>query len=170
MLRKRRLVITDVSGWPIILIFKGQSKENEDYLILECGTTDRLSRNVGNYQSTKSEDSWRMLSSNRMCPPVACKLVTESSEENTAHIFVVGGTISLHLEDYQISLLWTLQPTQYISRCTNPGHHLIHFTFGVFRHVKLAPAVCGTGLKCVIATLGYPALYPSAHSCYREAV
>jgi hypothetical protein len=43
------LIVTDVSGQPIGPIFKSQAVQYLDCLILEDGT-DRLSRNVGNYQ------------------------------------------------------------------------------------------------------------------------
>lgn len=71
--------------------------------------------------------------------------------------------LAFHLQDGQVSLLLTLQPAQYISRCTNTEHYVIYFTFFflVFRHVELPPAVCNTGRKCVIATLRYTALYSS---------
>ena len=50
--RQRRLVRTDVSGQHVGPIFKGQAvQEDLDCVTLEAGT-DRLSRNVGTYQST----------------------------------------------------------------------------------------------------------------------
>jgi hypothetical protein len=47
---QHKLVVTDVSGQPVGPVFRGQVVQEPDFLTIK-NWTDRLSRNVGNYQS-----------------------------------------------------------------------------------------------------------------------